>query len=173
MDFRLGYVDTLFEDIVYKQIDCPLLDLYYQQFVELGFYYEHVKKYFDVFGEANVKVILNEDLKDHMRQVFIEVCDFLQIGSNVKQDFNREYNVYRNPRNSLVKFLYSVKTNRQIANAIIPTSLVDMIKDILLVRDKKPSLCQKTKSYLDLLFRENIYQTGELIGRNLSHWCDE
>ncbi|MDH3324682.1 MAG: sulfotransferase, partial [Candidatus Peregrinibacteria bacterium] len=70
MDFRLGYVDTLFEDIVYKQIDCPLLDLYYQQFVELGFYYEHVKKYFDVFGEANVKVILNEDLKDHMRQVF-------------------------------------------------------------------------------------------------------
>ncbi|MCI5157344.1 MAG: hypothetical protein D3906_02700 [Candidatus Electrothrix sp. AUS1_2] len=173
MDLRLGYINHSFEDIVYKQIIHPMLILYYQQFIELGFYYEHVKRYFDVFGEQNVKVFLHDDLENNARQIFAELCDFLGIYFNDRVDFTKKYNVYKTPRNKIFKFLYSIKKCRQLTHAIIPNFMINNVKNWLLISGNKPKLSEITRKYLNDLYKKNIYQTGKLIRRDLSGWCND
>lgn len=173
MDSRLGYVNLSFEDIVFKQVDHPLLALYYQQFVELGFYYEQVKRYLDVFGEEQVKIFINEDLKADISKVLLSVYDFLKINNNLMPNLKKQYNVYQKPRNTFISHLYSSKHLRRLARKIIPENLLDTVKNTLLIKGQKPKLPPETRKYLNGLFKDDILQTAGLIGKDLSHWCGE
>lgn len=173
MDTRLGYLNIAFEDIIYKRVQHPLLDLYYQQFVELGFYFEQVKRYIDLFGEGQVKIFINDDLKEDISKVILSVYAFLNINSNLMPDFKKQYNVYQKPRNIFISKLYSSKHLRNLARKIIPENLVDTVKNTLLIKGKKPKLSMETRKYLNGLFKDNILQTAGLIGRDLSHWSGE
>lgn len=171
MDYRLGYVDLTFDEIVHKRTDHILLDLYYQQFVELGLYFEQVKEYLNIFGEDRVKIFINEDLKEDVGQVMKDIYDFLGVDNSFMPDLKQQYNVYQKPRNAFVKQLYHFKPLRSFARIIIPDNFVENVKSTLLVRGDKPKLSEKTVGYLKLLYKDNILRTANLIGRDLSHWC--
>jgi sulfotransferase family protein len=47
MDKKLGYISLVFEDVIFKRVQHKNIDLYYQQYVELGLYHEQVKRYKD------------------------------------------------------------------------------------------------------------------------------
>lgn len=173
MDSRLGYVNLPFEDIVGKKGDHPLLSLYFQQFIELGFYYEQVKRYLDTFGRAQVQIYLNDDLKKDISKVILAMYDFLEIDRSLMPDLEKQYNVYQKPRNPLFGRLYTSKQLRQIARTLIPSPLVDKVKNTLLVKGQKPKVSPSTRELLNNLFKENILQTADLIGRDLSHWCTQ
>ncbi len=173
MDKRLGYLNISFEDIIYKRVQHPLLDLYYQQFVELGFYFKQVKRYIDLFGEGQVKIFTNEDLKKDISEVILSVFDFLKISSNLMPDLKKQYNVYQKPRNIFVSYLYSARFLRRLARKIIPKNLVGTVKNTLLIKGQKPKLSIGTRKYLNNLFKDDILQTAGLIDRDLSHWYGE
>ena len=173
MDSRLGYVNLSFDDIVYKRTVHPLLALYYQQFIELGFYYGQVQRYLDIFGEEQVKVLLTDDFKEDISFALVSICNFLDIDSDRISDRNKHYNVHRRPRNTIIKHLYAVKSLRDLTKKIIPLSLLDVCKNIVLIQESKPMLLPETRGYLNSLFVGDILQTGNLIDRDLSHWCDE
>lgn len=170
MDTRLGYVNISFEDIVHKRTEHPQLDLYYQQFVELGLYYQQVRRFLDTFGESQVKTFLNEDLKENISKVIHSVYEFLDINSDFLSDIEKQHNVYQKPRNALVRQIYSKKSIRRLARNIIPNSLVDTVKNSLLVKGKKPKLSFETRECLNKLFKDDIQRTADLIGRDLSPW---
>src|ERR687897_1614715 len=48
-------------------------------YVELGMYYEQVKRYFDIFGRQQVKVIIFEEFVQHPEQSVNEVLAFLGV----------------------------------------------------------------------------------------------
>ena len=170
MDMRLGYVNIPFEDIVYKRADHPLLDLYYQQFIELGLYHDQIKRFLDTFGDSQVRIFLYEDLKEDITQVILSSYEFLDLNCAILPDLEKKHNVYRQPRNRLVQFLYSAKSFRGLVRNIIPGRFVDKIKNGLLVKGKKPQLSLETRAYLQYLFRDDIKKTATLIGRDLSGW---
>src|SRR5438045_1184872 len=53
MEHKLGYVSESLDDIVFRKSKHKHAHLYYQQFVELGLYYQQVKRYIDIFGTEN------------------------------------------------------------------------------------------------------------------------
>jgi hypothetical protein len=170
MDSRIGYVNISFEDIVQKKTEHPLLDLYYQQFVELGLYYRQVKRFIDVFGESQVKIFLNEDLKEDITKVILSVYSFLDIDNCCMPNITKQYNIYQKPRNTLIQQLYSTKSIRRLARTIIPGRFVDTVKNSLLIKGEKPELTHKTREFLFSLYRDDIQRTADLIGRDLSPW---
>jgi len=170
MDQRLGLVNFSFEDIVFKRIHHPMIDLYYQQFIEIGFYHDQVKRYFDVFGKEQVRVFLTEDLKNNLERVVLDVYDFLNIEDKRLPNLDRKHNVYRTPRNKIVKNLYSSKKIRAIAKTVIPDCFASAVKDYALIQDKKPELSENIKIYLNDLFHKDILLTSELIKRDLTYW---
>ncbi len=170
MDLRLGYVDVSFEDIVQRRSAHPLSDLYYQQYVEIGLYYEQIKRFLSVFGPSQVKIFINEDLRADVTNVVSSVYGFLNVDRTFIPDFEKKYNVYQKPRNSIIKKIYSFNKIRQIGRLIVPANHIDNIKNTLLRKEAKPRLSNEIREYLKKLFAKDIKRTGNLIGRDLSPW---
>lgn len=170
MDQRLGLVKLSFDDIVFKKTNHLMANLYYQQFIELGFYHDQVERYFDCFGTKKVKVLLTEDLKIDLTKVVLDVYDFLGIEDKSLPNLDKKHNVYRKPKNRVVKNLYSSKKIRTLAKKIIPDQLLSTVKNYALVQDKKPELSNDIRVHLNTLFHEDIISTSKLIKRDLTFW---
>ena len=172
MEHKLGYVSESFEDIVFKRSKHPNAHLYYQQFVELGLYYEQVKRYFDAFGKDQVRVFIYDDLTDKLESMILAVFDFLAIDKTYIPSLEGRYNTYSIPRNPFFRKLYSQKRLRTIAKKLVPTEKVEAIKDIFLTRDKKVDKNEATVKELKRIFTPDIKELEKLIHRNLSAWYE-
>ena len=60
-------------------------------FYEYGFYFQQVRKYFDIFGKNNVKVIIFEEFSANEESVIKEILKFLNIDANTA---NIDFKVY-------------------------------------------------------------------------------
>lgn len=70
-----------------------------------GLYYQDVKRYFDIFGRNNVKVIIFEDMIQNMDAVYKDICTFLDV-SPYDFDFTKKYNMKGKIDNSLYSKIY-------------------------------------------------------------------
>ncbi len=170
MDKRLGYVKLPFEDIVFKKISHKFIDLYHQQYITLGFYYEQVKRYFDVFGRPNVCVILTKDMDNNIYSVFKEICLFLEIPFIDNFEF-KKFNVYTEPSGKLLKILFASSFMRELLKKIIPNENVrERIKSKFFKKSKKPQLSNNVREFLIKLYKDDIKKLEELILKDLTDW---
>jgi len=170
MDRRLGYVNVPFDDIVRQNSNHPLQNLYYQQSVLLGMYYEQVKRYLELFGEKRVKIFLNDDLKTDTPGVVRSLFEFLEVDTSVNHDFSRKHNVYGKPRNFLVQYFYTKKILRGLMKKILPVQLASNMKKSLVVPGEKPVMNTETKAFLQKIYHEDVKKLSGLINRDLAHW---
>ena len=171
MDKRLGYVDISFEEIVYKTSKHELLSLYYQQFVELGYYHNQVERYLNTFGKENVGVYLFDDVVVDGQYVLNKVYDLLEIDRVATSEIIKKHNVNMNPKNKLVSNLYISRDFRSMIRKIFSNkTLLNKIKYLLFTVDQKPELNKEMHKYLINLYLSDIISLEKLIDRDLSHW---
>jgi len=171
MDNRLGFVkDLTFEDIIFQRTKHPQLHLYYQQFVELGLYYQQVKRYYDQFDAAQIKVILFEDLKTDVADVIQSIYQFLKIEDTFQTDLSKAHNTFLAPRHAVVEDLYKQKWIRNTITTLLPPSVVETVKSRLFDTTTKPSLPYQSLSYLNQLYQEDWKKLSKLIDKNLNYW---
>lgn len=173
MDYRMGLVDLPFEQIIHKTVKHKNLDLYYQQYVELGFYYEQVKRYLDLFGKEQVKIYLQEDLRSNTEGVILDLYDFLGIDKSFMPNVEREHNAFSMPKNRLIHKLYASNAMRSMVSALFPDAFKETVKNLFFERKQKPKLDAKTKEYLKGLYKNDVQKLERLIGRNLPFWYKE
>jgi hypothetical protein len=68
---------------------------------EIAKYSVQVRRYLEVFSHENVHIIIYDDLKRDVAQVYRRVCDFLDIDRNIKVDLIR-YNTIGQPRSQTI-----------------------------------------------------------------------
>ena len=170
MDYRLGLVNLEFDEIIFKKTHHKRLDLYYQQYIELGFYYKQVKRYLDVFGFDQVRIYFNEDLKNNIKKVILDLYDFLGIDKSYFPNIQKRYNVFSMPRNSFIGYLYSVPELRKILGVFLPDSFKKVIFNVFFEKNKKPQMREDIKRYLRNLYKPDIQKLEKLINKCLSHW---
>ena len=145
MDYRLGLVDLTYEEIVLKKSHHKHAHLYYQQYVELGLYYEQVKRYLELFGKEQVKIYFQEDLRKDTAKVILDLYDFLEIDQSNMPNIEREHNTFSMPKNNLVHKLYSSHFIRTLLSIIFPDTLKEKLKNLLFERKNKPKLDEKLR----------------------------
>ncbi len=170
MDFRMGLVTLSFEDIIYKNANHKNLHLYYQQYIELGFYYDQVKRYLNIFGREKVKVYLQEDLRKIPDTVICDLYDFLGINKTFRPDTNQVHNSFSMPKNKLIHKLYAFNSLRILLKDIFPSFVKEKIKTVFFERKNKPKLKEESKKYLQELYHKDIEKLETLIEKNLSSW---
>lgn len=170
MDYRMGLVSLSFEDIFYKKVDNKKLSLYYQQYIELGLYYEQVKRYINLFGKEQVRIYLQEDLRKDANGVVLDLYDFLKIDKSYTPCVNKEHNAFSMPKNEFIHKLYSSNFIRSIASAIFTNTLKEKVKNIFFERKKKPVLGQSVRNDLQEMYKKDIQDLERMIGRDLAHW---
>jgi hypothetical protein len=113
--------------------------------VQFGMYYEQVKRYLEIFGTEQVKVIIFEEFIRHLEQTVNEVLSFLGVNYTVAAVRLKEDNAYSVPRSRLSLWVYAFFRWLRSRNIkfykvlkLLPDSLTESkVEKILLKKNKK------------------------------------
>ncbi|HIK54843.1 MAG TPA: sulfotransferase [Synechococcales cyanobacterium M55_K2018_004] len=139
---------------------------------QAGFYYEQLKRYYDAFAPAQIKVYLFEDLNTDSTAVTQDICRFLGVDDSFQPELSRQ-NVSGIPKSRLVHDFFARKNSiREAIAPFIPSHLRQQISRKIKTWNlgKKPELDPVIRQELVELYREDILKLQDLLQRDLSHW---
>lgn len=138
-------------------------------------YYQPVKAFLKSF--SNVKILLTKDLHTDPEGSIKSIFDFLEVSNSVRIDLKTKYNVSGVPRN---KFLYdSIRGTNGLRNMVRPLARTffrserarSRVLNWLWMKNlDRMALAKETERRLYGDFYQDILQTEQLIGRDLSDW---
>jgi hypothetical protein len=168
MDLRLGHVkqslDELF-DLGLNNKD----NLFFQQYILLGQYYEQVNRYIEVFGRENICVKFYDELKLDASSFYSDILKFLQQENDHNIDFNQPFNKSKLPSNKFIKWLYSWPIIRKISLIFLPLSVIKFI-NINFFKENNNIINNDLKSKLHSFFLEDIEKLEKLLSKDLNSW---
>jgi len=133
-----------------------------------GLYYENVKRFMDIFGSNNVKIIIFEDFIKNEKATIENILEFLNIKNNLenfKPDVYNKYGVVRNPISQ--KILQSKKARRVVEKLISPSKRRILKEKLILKEEEKPKMEENEKKLLINYCRDDVQKIKNLLGRNL------
>lgn len=137
-------------------------------YVNVGFYYLQLKRYFDTFNPNQIRVYLYEDLKTNPVAMLQNIFEFLNVDESFIPDITIKHNISGIPKNNFLNALIkSVKPFNPILKQMLPSRLRQNIKNQVLV---KPQLSMDVRKQLIEVYREDILNLQDLIDRDLSKW---
>jgi hypothetical protein len=155
-----------------------------QLYVELGMYYEQVKRYFDLFGREQVKVIIFEEFVQHPEQSINELLAFLGVNYTVTA-IKEQYNPYSIPRSPLSRLIFAFFRWLRVRNIkfykilmLLPDSIVESLPvpagnssnfatKVLFKRIQKPKIEPEAFKFLQEIFYDDVLKLQSLLGRSL------
>jgi len=170
MDWRLGYVNVDFKKIFLNKNAHKFHNLYYQQYILLGLYYDQVKRYLDVFGNDRVRVFFFEDLKSNTDSLMKSIFDFLHIDPGFTPLSKQWYNTFNVPKSSPIRSLYGNHFIRFIIKKCSPKKLQSIMKENLFIHGQKPRLDDEIVTLLTDYYLDDIKKLEKLLKVDLSAW---
>lgn len=157
-----------FADVVY-------VDDYY---VELGFYYDQLKRYFDIFDRKRIKIYLFEEFWQRPAEFLRDLFKFVGVDDTFAPDISKRYNVGNVPKNKKINaFLHADNPVRaaaaNILKVVMPLEKRQQIRRRLIQLNSKnilPSLDPALRRGLIDMYRDDILKLQKLIDRDLSAW---
>jgi hypothetical protein len=139
-------------------------------YVQVGFYYDSLKNYFELFPKENIFIGLYDDLKTDSKKFVQRIYRFLNIDDNFEPNINKKYNVGGYPRSLFLS---------QLLGIIKRTSIVDRFPSIIMNFGKKIKrinagnrieMPEDIRLSLVEIYRNDIINVQELIGIDIKHW---
>lgn len=140
--------------------------------VRNGFYYENLQRYYNLFSDSQIQVVLFDELHSDTATVVNNIYKWLGVSEASNIDFSKRYNSGYVPKNHLTHNLLRVKH-------LLPNSIRKRTPDTLRNKFKflenknklaAPKLPQDLRSQLIELYNSDIQKVQDLIDRDLSHW---
>lgn len=155
-------------------IKCPVEGLYY---FDVGAYAEQVRRYVQLFGQQQVRVILFDDLAADTRNVYASLLKFIEV-EEVMPDSFKQYNANKTTRSDLVKQLtvHTPAMLKSIGKRLFPHQsvrrdrLMYWLWKINTRESKRPALDQELRKRITARMKDDITSLEQLIGRDLSQW---
>ncbi len=170
MDLRTGYesgnfMEELKKDMSSTEKGWGISNLY----IELGMYYEQVKRFTDSFPGEQVKIFLYEDFKNYPEKVLTDICKFLELSEDYKFDFSKSYNVAYVPKSKLVGRLLQNNIVRFIKENL-SKSFITKLKMVFFTSKNKPVMTAEERKFLAGIYHDDINKLSSLINTDLSSW---
>jgi len=138
---------------------------------ETSRYYPRLRRYYDRFPRRQIKVILFEDLAANPQEVLRDVFGFLDVDPGFIADTGIRHNAGVAPRSKFLNRL--ADSGLRFFRPIVPRWFLSRGLGVRLrrpiLRAPEPMSPELRRRLTDL-YRDDIVATGELIGRDLSHW---
>ncbi len=173
MDLKIGYTNLSFMEALRQDIESHekgwgITHLY----IEIGMYYEQVKRYLDNFDQSQIKIYLFDDLKN-TGKFLNDLYEFLDLDKSLYfPDPSKRYNKGKAPKYKNL-FYYSTQLGIvKLLRGILPNSLKSKAKKVLFSEQNIPKMTKEEKEFLKEIFKEDIQNLSKLINRDLSHWLE-
>jgi hypothetical protein len=149
-------------------------------FKSMGLYYEQMKRYYNILGREQVHVYLYEDFQKESLSLIKRVFEILGVDSAFVPDISKRYKKSYVPKNpTMEKILYKARLQVDISKKYLPHRVrwrTQKLKDLIdrVARPNRispPPIPQDVRSALLEEYRDDILRLGDLLHRDLSHWC--
>jgi hypothetical protein len=141
-------------------------------YMDRGFYFEQVKRYFDVFGRDNVRVYIFERFIKDPKVVCSDIFEFLGIDSDFIPDYGKAHNEAGGIRSKLFKKMIYAKY--PLLRAVLPTAIKVKIRAMLLflnsVKEEKKEMPVSARQRLERFFSLDIKKLEGLLGEEIEEW---
>ena len=145
--------------------------LYYRDIVKFT---EQIQRYFDAFGHEQVHIIIYDDFKANTPQVYQHTLEFLEVDPDFVADF-RVVNPNKFYRNSAFQEFLLMPPDwiMRTGHTILPVArrVYWMLRKLNARQIPRSSLNPELERELKKEFLPDIERLSELLGRDLTHWC--
>ncbi len=157
---RLGIETKSFYDALFGE--------YRENYIELGRYYNQVKRYLEIFGADQVLLLLFEALRQNPLEIVGQVADFLKVDRESVQYISVDtvYNPYMTPRNFVFRYLLSstISVRYHFFRKIIPRQTRNYVYNRFFVKNAiKPPLDPKAVEFLKTIYEKEILDLEKLL----------
>ncbi|MBT3421774.1 MAG: hypothetical protein HN921_06965 [Bacteroidetes bacterium] len=170
MGLRFGYTTKNFreaieEDSQQTQKGWGISKLY----IELGMYARQLERYFNIFPKEQIKIYLNEELKNNPQEVISDICTFLEV-EDFELDLSQKHNIASIPKNKMLnKFMYQSGLKNAV-DGILPKTLKSKLKLFFYETKEVIPINEKDKEFVKAIYKQDITETAKLINKNLENW---
>ena len=125
-------------------------------------YDKQVKKYLDVFGYTNVKIIIFEEMEKNTKEIVADLLKFLDVNSITPENISKVYHSYAGPKNKLSSSIITNKGIRKITKKLLPRNLAySIMEKAFIKKGNRPELASEEKEFLAELFKDDISKLEE------------
>ncbi len=139
---------------------------YYQShlYIELGLYYEQIKRFMNLFPMNSILILFYEDLLKNSKDITIKLFSFLDV-EPISIDFNKVFNASKIKKFPALNRL----ANKYHFLKILPNSAKDVLRAI---GESKNNINMPNNIRIQIsdYFKSDIKRLEVLIGQNLSAW---
>ena len=129
-------------------------------YLELGLYYEQVKRYMNLFPRENVLIVSYADFKADNARVIDQICEFLEI-SSIKLSTSKNENSAKIPRNKIASFIIRSSFVKTISKALISPEIIRKVKERLLSSQNLPRLNVEDQFKMDEFYKDDLIKLKE------------
>lgn len=152
--------------------------------IQEGFYYKHLKRFYDLFDVGQLRIYLYEDLRDNPANLMQNIYQFLGADPMFRPDFNVELNKSGYIRNRAVNKV--IGQNGFIKNTleqILPRKIYAAAKDATWAQKylsklrntnlvKPPLSAHLRQQITQEIYQQDIMLLSKLINRDLRTWTN-
>lgn len=140
-------------------------------YVEIGKYYEQVKRYYDHFPSENICIILSGDLKHNTKAVVRKLYQFIGVDPTFEPDTSQRFNEVFTPKYKQLTWFLNKTGIRPLIKRLSGEGVKKAIVKVMF-KDKsdKGSISREESSYLHRIYDEDINKLEGLTGLDLSQW---
>jgi hypothetical protein len=142
----------------------------------MGFYYSQLRRYFDLFRPEQFAIFTYEEYCVEPLAVIKRIFQLLGVDDSFVPDMSHRYNVSGNPRSKLLhNLLMQGNFVKRALKPFIPSAIRQQVQLAMIelnMVQERAEITQATRRYLQNVYREDIIQLEQLIGRDLSDWLE-
>jgi hypothetical protein len=134
-------------------------------YVELGLYYEQVRRYQKAFPPNQIKIILYDDWINNNAQILVEICRFLEIPTGGCYGAGTILNKSQFPRFHYLHYFLTIIKLRHLQNKLLPEHIRNHIKKKWYILPNETYLPDKDKQKISNLFNNDKNNLRLLLGK--------
>jgi len=139
-------------------------------FLELGLYYEQLKRYYEQFPASQIKILFHEDFYAQPNHVLEQLTTFLGVKSHTF-DTGETHNQGGVPRFRRLNEMLNKLGLRMQLGKMLPANIKSRLKKLYLRKPaQNPDDDPEAKAFLREYYQADIQRTADLIGTDLSNW---
>ena len=174
MDLRIGYetedfMTALKKDMSRNPKGWGISNLY----VEIGMYYEQVKRYIEIFPESQRRIYIFDDFIKDPEAMMKDIFRFLGVSEETSIDFGKKYNPSFIPKNKIIGRLNTMKRVKDWLKGVLPKSVKSKFKKTFYTDKDLPKIKPEERKFLNEIFKDDVSRLSQLLNRDLTGWLEK
>jgi len=130
------------------------------------FYYQNVKRYLEIFGRKQVKIIFFEEFVNDPLNTINNILMFLGLDCKLNSIENIKQNPFVTARGSVAVFLLKIRSYHIFRGIvqIFPSNTRTFLKNVLTKEQPKPEMDPEDRKLLVEYFKNDVEQLQNLLG---------